>query len=225
MKILSLEILSNNLTKTEQFYRDVLGLKATEKGNDYISFAAGLTTLTFKFTAHSNPIYHFAFNIPNNQLQEAFKWVENRIEIMDVTPGNKIADFVNWNAKSIYFYDSNGNILEFIARFDLDNKSDAPFSSDSVLCISEIGVATDGVATATDDLINNYNLPVFPRQPRLENFAALGNHDGLLILSSANRHWYPTHKTAQKLHTKLSIESDSDVHCFEFYTNKNGASK
>ena len=225
MKILTLEILTNDLTKTEQFYSEVLGLKVIEKNHNHISFAAGLTILIFKRTEHPNPIYHFAFNIPNNQLQEAFKWIEAKVEIMDVTLANKIADFVNWNAKSFYFYDGNGNILELIARYDLDNKSTKPFSANSIISISEIGVATDDVAAESDALINNCNLPVFPNQPRMPNFAALGSHAGLLILSSADRHWYPTHKTAQKLHTKLYVEVNNHVQWLEFHKNKNGTSK
>ncbi len=217
MKIQTLEILSNNLSKTEQFYRDVLGLKVIKKTDNHISFAAGLTTLIFKLTAHPDPIYHFAFNIPNNQLEDAFKWIETKVEIMDVTPGDKIADFVNWNAQSFYFYDSSGNILEFIARFDLDNKCADPFTANSIICISEIGVATDDVATETDALISNHNLPIFPKQPRMPNFAALGDHHGLLILSSANRHWYPTEKTAQKLYTKLVIAENGEQHHIQYY--------
>ena len=210
MKILDVEILSNNLDKTEKFYSQVLGFKLKEKSEAAISFSTGHTKLTFNYSDHPDPVYHFAFNIPNNQLNEAFEWTKNKVDVMDVTPGDKIADFVNWNAKSFYFYDSNGNILEFIARYDLDNKSDTPFNIRSIISISEIGVATDNV---------------FSKQPRMPNFTALGNHDGLLILSSANRHWYPTDKTAQKLFTRLCIESNGSGQWLQFHENENGASK
>ena len=40
-----------------------------------------------------------------------------------------IANFVNWHAKSVYFFDPAGNIVELIARFDLDNKTSETFSS------------------------------------------------------------------------------------------------
>ena len=219
MKILNVEILSNDLDKTEKFYSDVLCFELQQKSKDSISFTAGQTTLTFNSSNYPNPVYHFAFNIPNNQLNEALEWTKQKVEIMDVTPGDKIADFVNWDAKSFYFYDSNGNILEFIARFDLDNKSTVPFNSDSIISISEIGVATDDVAVESDRLINNCNLPVFSKQPRMPNFTALGDHDGLLILSGASRHWYPTDKTAQKLYTRLCIETNGQTQWLQFHKN------
>ena len=37
-----------------------------------------------------------------------------------------IADFIKWHAKSFYFKDPAGNILELIARFDLDDIAGEP---------------------------------------------------------------------------------------------------
>jgi hypothetical protein len=51
-----------------------------------------------------------------------------------------IADFVNWRAKSVYFFDPAGNIIELIARFDLNNASSEKFSSEQFLSLSEIGL-------------------------------------------------------------------------------------
>ncbi len=219
MDILKLEILTPNLHKTGQFYQDVMGLTVIGKTETSISFVAGCTEITFVYTGDHNPVYHFAFNIPNNQLDEAFAWANRRVEIMDVTPGNKIADFVNWSARSFYFYDNNGNILEFIARYELDNKSDVLFTGDSIINVSEIGVATEDVSGECEALISQFGLPVFSRQPRLQNFTAMGNHNGLLILSVENRHWYPTEKLASKNYTKLEVRNGLQVQCLEFYAN------
>jgi hypothetical protein len=219
MNIVKLEILTNDLKGTESFYRDVLNLPVINCNENETSILAGATTLTFKYVEDLQPVYHFAFNIPHNKLDEAFEWMNGKVEIMDVTPGHKIADFVNWNARSIYFYDNNGNILEFIARYELDNQSDVPFDGASILNISEIGVATCDVAGECDAIINKYDFPVFSKQPRLQNFTALGDHNGLLIISVENRHWYPTEKLAQRSYTKLDIRKGDQVQCLEFYTN------
>ena len=216
MDILRLEILTNDLDGTEKFYTEILGLTMVNKGKNELAFCAGATTLVFNYTGNLNPVYHFAFNIPNNKLNEAFDWTKARVEIMDVTPGHKIADFVNWNAKSFYFYDNNGNILEFIARYELDNQNEASFDGSSILNISEIGVATEDVTATCDELMAKYDLPVFPKQPRLQNFTALGDHNGLLILSIENRHWYPTEKLAQKHPTKIEIENEGQIRSFTF---------
>ena len=216
MEILSVELLTKDLQGTEAFYAQQLGFEIVDRQATAVTFKAGLTLLTFILGDEAEPVYHFAFNIPCNQLEQAYQWIEERAAIMDVTPDNKIADFVNWNARSFYFYDNNGNILELIARFDLKNESSHEFCSDSILCISEIGVAVDDVKIAVDELIETLGLPVYEKQPRLENFTALGDHDGLLIISSANRHWYPTEKRAQKIYTNIKIRNDEKVLVLQF---------
>ena len=216
MEILSVELLTNDLQGTEAFYTRQLGFEIVNRQATAVTFKAGLTLLTFTLCNGAEPVYHFAFNIPCNQLEQAYKWIEERTGIIDITPGNKIADFVNWNARSFYFYDNNGNILELIARFDLKNESTLEFCSDSILSISEIGVAVDDVKNAGDELIEKLCLPVFEKQPRLENFTALGDHHGLLIISSVNRHWYPTEKRAQKNYTGIKIRNGGKILTLQF---------
>ena len=217
MNILSLEILSNNLANTEGFYAGVLGMPVLDKSESAITFRAGNTQLTFKLDAQSKAIYHAAFNIPNNQLDEALAWMSERVEIVDATPGSKIADFVNWNAKSFYFYDYNGNIMEMIARYGLSNQSDTEFCGTSITCVSEIGLAAEDVAVLCDNIQRAYNLPVFSMQPPLPNFIAMGDDDGLLILSKLNRNWHLTELPAQKCHTKLSINNNGEQQSLAFY--------
>src|SRR6187402_3931007 len=137
MNILELELLSDSISKTEAFYNRVLGFETINSDHLSVSFQVGTTKLTFHSSQNVNPVYHFAFDVPNNKLLEAFIWIESKTEIMYVIPPDKIADFSNWNAKSFYFYDNNGNILEFIARNDLDNASEKSFDGKSILSVSE----------------------------------------------------------------------------------------
>jgi catechol-2,3-dioxygenase len=219
MHILELEILTNNLNKTEQFYGDVLGLPVIAKSDLAISFLAGNTRLIFKYTGRENPIYHVAFNIPNNKLDESLDWMKSKVDILDAEPGSKIANFVNWNAKSFYFYDYNGNILEFIARYSLDNKTGSSFTGSSIICVSEIGLAADDVSIQCNSIIETYNIPVFLMQPVLPNFAAMGDDHGLLILSKVNRNWHLTENPAQKYYTKIAIINNNQTHSLSFYIN------
>jgi catechol-2,3-dioxygenase len=103
MNILELELLSDDISKTEAFYNQVLGLDTLYKDRSSISFQAGATKLTFHSSLNVKPVYHFAFDVPKNKLLEAFSWIESKTEIMYVIPPNKIADFYNWNAKSFYW--------------------------------------------------------------------------------------------------------------------------
>ena len=208
MNILELELLSDNINETELFYNGVVGLKTISKTNSSISFAAGSTKLTFRTSENIEPVYHFAFDIPNNKLIESFLRIENKTEILDVIPPDKIANFYNWNAKSFYFYDNNGNILEFIARYDLDNASEKPFDGSSVLSISEIGLVTKNVSQLSDEVCKKYDLSIFPKQPKLDKFIVLGTDTGLFILVEENRDWYPTHQKAKSFWTKVVFDNN-----------------
>jgi catechol 2,3-dioxygenase-like lactoylglutathione lyase family enzyme len=203
MNILEIELLTDALDETELFYNNIIGLKTISKSNSSISFAAGVTQLTFRPSENLSPVYHFAFDIPNNKLTEAFAWIAKKTEILDVVPPQKIADFYNWNAKSFYFYDNNGNILEFIARFSLDNASEKPFDGTSIVSVSEIGFVAKNVSQLSDVICKKYDLSIFPKQPKLNKFIVLGTDTGLFILVEENRDWYPTDKKAKSFWTKV----------------------
>ena len=203
MNILELELLTDDLNKTEVFYNDVLGLQTISKSEVHISFKTGATKLTFRTAENLNPVYHFAFDIPKNKLMEAFSLIEKKTEILEVIPPDKIADFYNWNAKSFYFYDNYGNIIEFIARFNLDNASEKLFDGSSILSISEIGLVSKNASRQSDELFEKYGLTPYLKQPKLDKFIVLGTETGLFILVEEKRNWYPTDKKAKSFWTKV----------------------
>jgi hypothetical protein len=211
MNILELELLSDDILRTEVFYNQVLGLETIYKDSFCISFNAGATKLTFHFSQNVKPVYHFAFDVPNNKLLEAFSWIEKKTAIMYVIPPDKIADFYNWNAKSFYFYDTNGNILEFIARNDLDNASRNPFDGKSILSVSEIGLVFKNVEEQCDELFDKYGLTPYSKQPKLPKFIVLGTATGLFILVEENRDWYPTDKKSKSFWTKVVFWNNDEV--------------
>src|SRR3954469_22814159 len=108
MNILQVDILSNDLLATENFYSEQLGLELLSKDKNAISVAAGRSILRFSATGIKKPVYHFAFNIPGNQLNEALAYINTRAEILPVSTDEIVADFSNWNAKAFYFHDNNG---------------------------------------------------------------------------------------------------------------------
>lgn len=215
MKILELELLSDDILKTEVFYNEVLGLKTISKEDSGISFNAGSTKLTFRPSVDVKPVYHFAFDLPNNKLLEAFDCIEKKTEIMYVIPPDKIADFYNWNAKSFYFYDNNGNILEFIARNDLDNATQKAFDGASILSVSEIGLVSKNVVVQCDKLFDKYGLTAYSKQPKLNKFIVLGTVTGLFILVEENRDWYPTDKKSKSFWMKIVFSNNGETQILE----------
>ncbi|WP_159474868.1 VOC family protein [Dyadobacter sp. 3J3] len=204
MKIKELHLLTNNLDRTETFYNAFLGRAVSRKMENELSFFIGTTHLKFILSQIPEPVYHLAFDIPNNKLEEAIEWLSTKVP---VTAESNIADIKLWNAKSIYFYDNNGNLLELICRFDLDNKSEKTFDSSSIISVSEIGIVTDDVPALTNTISGKHKLSIFHKQPAQENFTAVGNEEGLLILVNENRNWFPTNQKAQSFWSRIFIES------------------
>lgn len=209
MLIREVKICCNDLDRTETFYAETFELKLLRKNGSEISFSAGTSILTFsKNLSINRPVYHFAFNIPHNQISECLEWLKPKAEIIPVEE-QEIADFTNWNAHSIYTYDNNRNIVEWIARHDLNNESTKPFSGSSAECISEIGWVSDNVPEAAKQISSTYGVPVYAKQPPQAKFTALGDDQGLLILSEIGRNWYPTSIAANRFPLKVIMETPS----------------
>jgi len=211
MQILEIELATNNIDKTETFYTEILGLKPKSKSQDSISFSTGESILTFVKSDVKNPTYHFAFNIPCNKLEDAISWTSARLGLIKIKENEVVADFKTWNAKSIYFCDNNGNILEFIARFNLENKSEKPFDINSIESISEIGIVTENPQEFAEKLITEKHLSHFKNGAESEKFSILGDDNGLLIIVKTNRNWYPTEHPAKRFYTKIKIKSNGII--------------
>jgi hypothetical protein len=90
----------------------------------------------------------------------------------------------------VYFEGPDGILLELIARHRLANATDEPFSGADLLCVSEVGLGALDVAAAFAEVHNAFGLEAFAGES--PEFTAAGDHDGLLILVSAGRPWFPT---------------------------------
>jgi len=189
-------IFQTSLLKEQiDFYSNVLDLPKETTSSNKITIGIGSTELVFEQVSGADPFYHFAINIPSNKIEEAKNWVAARTKLIWMEDyKSEVADFMNWHAKSVYFYDPAGNILELIARFDLNNQSDEPFSSSQFLSVSEVGLVIKGdeMEKATENLLTQYGLNYFEKQPPLPQFKAIGDDEGLFIVVPENRNWYPT---------------------------------
>lgn len=211
MKILEIKLLSDDLLETERFYSEILGLELLSKNKNSISFKAGSSKLSFMKSEKINPTYHFAFNIPNNKLQQAITWAYTRVNLIPIEDDEVIADFKNWNAKSIYFYDINKNILEFIARFDLENQIKGDFSSEEIQSISEVGLIADSPGKLAEELIQKYDLSYFEKGAQVERFKTLGTDEGLIIIVQSNHDWYPTKQKVERNFLEIELEVNGKI--------------
>ncbi|MRX38496.1 glyoxalase [Flavobacterium sp. LC2016-23] len=208
MKLKHLQIQTSNIQKTTAFYENILELPITEKSKNSVTIQAGNSVLEFTENPAFDSVYHFAFNIPENQLTEAIAWCQNKVSLIHIEDQNVIANFENWNANAVYFYDNSGNLLEFIARHDLHNSQTAKFSSKSILNISEIGIVTENPLELGNQLRQEYGLEFFNKNDNSELFAAVGDDEGLLIMVKPNRNWYPTQTPSKSNITAITIENN-----------------
>lgn len=208
MEILNVKLLSNNIPATITFYRQILGLKIIKEDQSSVSLLAGNSSLNFFHFEGVQPVYHFAFNIPHNQLNEVLEYLQNKLEIMPVTnKGDLIADFKNWNAKSIYFNDNNGNILECIARFDLDNDQPDFDLHTFILNISEIGFVVNNVPEA-QNMLHQMGIPLYDRGPQEADFSVLGDDNGLIILKGIQSGWMPNNLAPHPYNVQTIIKKN-----------------
>lgn len=206
MKIEFLKIFTSNPEAQFRFYGEVLGLPVKWLSEDAFRVEIGFSILEFEKDSAAKP-YHVAFHIPPQKESEALEWLEERLKVLQ-DGEDKIVDFPAWQAKSIYFYDRDNNILEFISREHLYEPSSEEFSAESILGISEIGLATTKVEENFNFLNTNFGLTKF--SGNYEIFCATGDDEGLFIIIDRNKKdWIPTGDKAfpAAFEIKLSVKN------------------
>ncbi len=211
MKIDRLELLASDIPALHNFYTGVFGLPLLG-GDGALSIMAGRSELTFLQAPQDwSGFYHFAFNIPQDQFEEAKEWLSKRVMPIKDDKGNDEFTSKEWNAHSVYFYDPAGNILEFIARHDLDEHLDRPFDEQSILSISEIGLATDDVQAMVRSLQAEMGINPYGGAGS-DAFAAVGDEHGLFIVVKRGRIWFPDtgkEATAARLRVEVSTAAQA----------------
>jgi catechol 2,3-dioxygenase-like lactoylglutathione lyase family enzyme len=218
MNIIYLELPTRDLIAQRDFYSRALDLPV-ELYAEKLEVKAGKATLAFtQAQPEFEGIYHFAFNIPANQFPAAKAWVAERVPLLRNEAGTDEYDFTNWNAHAFYFKDAAGNILEFIARHDLQNAANGPFDSQQILQVSEIGLPSEDVLAFANALCTQMSLQPFRTNQPDGEFTPIGDDNGLLILPVVGRLWLPTHDPGiparlLPVHVKLNIDGkDWAVH-------------
>lgn len=206
MIIKGLELYTNKIRELKKFYTETLELELIIENANYFSVRCGETEFTFRKSSGTNdPFYHFAFNIPENKLSEAKEWISSKLKLIKLN-GEDEFDFRSWNAHSIYFYDPAGNILELIARHNLNNSSSADFSGKSILSVSEFGLPVRDVENAYNEIEGEFSIPIFSGDKTA--FCAAGDNSGLFIIVNEGRKWFPDCEDAEIFPAIITILSD-----------------
>ncbi len=215
MHIVELGLQTSRLQELSKFYSEVLELPVTRESASSIAITAGATRLRFtESSSGTNPYYHFAFNIPENLFSVAKIWLKERVPLLEVD-GQDEFHFDDWQADAVYFVDPANNIGELIARHTLENASNRPFGSSSLLSVSEIGLVVEDVHDTRVRLNNEMNME--PYFGFTDEFCAVGDENGLIIIVQSGRHWSPKRKVAAQVFPTTIRLSECDSDHFDFH--------
>jgi catechol-2,3-dioxygenase len=213
MRITALKIHNSNIHAQQHFYGNTLGLPSRIVDNELrIQIGTDQThssELTFVQSANFTGRYHFAFTIPKNQFEAGVHWLEQRTTIASDANGKTRFETGEWNADNVYFFDPQGNIVELIARHELDESSlekanENPFGPHSLLHISEIGLASPNVLEMIAWFAKTLEVGTYKSFDK--TFAPIGDVHGLVIAVPKDRIWFPdTGIPAQILPVELTI--------------------
>lgn len=219
MKIRKLKLFTNKFELEKTFYSLTLGFDIIESNSNSFTLKIGWSELTFQKTEEKYQ-YHYCFLIPSNKLEQAMEWMGKRVPIIDIENGRKTQRFESWNADSFYFYDASGNIAEFIARQDLDNGINSDFNISNVLCVNEIGMPTNNVEKANNELLENFGTEFWKGDPK--RFGTNGSQEGLFLLPNYNlkNTWFPTQIKIKPEPFQAVIENNGEKYFMEYKNEK-----
>jgi hypothetical protein len=207
MKITRVSAQVTNAHSAAEFFENILGL-AVESVPGAVVVTIGSTLLELVENPKAEGDHHFAVTIPSNKFTEAKQWLLQRAVLLGTPQSDEFEGPPGWNTRSIYFAGPDRSVLELIIRRDLDNATTGPFSSDDLLCISEVGVASPDVLALATFLTEAADVLSYGADPE-SSFSAAGDTDGLLILVSPGRAWFPT---TDRLATTSPISIEATGH-------------
>jgi len=191
MRIKELTLYTNDLGRQKEFYINILEFNLLEESDTKFSVQIGATRLNFEYEMRDYK-YHYCFLIPSNKLNEAVKWLKQRLDVVIIDKNKETQFFESWNAESVYFYDGTGNVTEFIVRYDLDDECNESFTNTQIISVNEIGAPSKTIKehdTQLEDLIHSKLW-----KGNYERFACNGTQNGLFLLvnNELKKEWFPT---------------------------------
>jgi hypothetical protein len=189
MHIQELILHTRHFADQKVFYHTTLGLSLLAETANSFTVQVGTTHLRFQET-QQDVLYHVAFTIPRNMFHDAKSWVQKRVPLLHKHGEDEIF-FANLNARSFYFCDTVGNILEYIVHYGLDHETEGAFGAASVLHVSEVGLPVEDVPAFADLLQKQFAIEPYGGSIS-EDFAFLGDISGQLVVVRIGRPWLPT---------------------------------
>lgn len=187
MDIRQVQLATRSLADTARFY-ERLGC-SVEIVDATVRVVVGSTLLVFRELPEMTGALHLAITIPTGTFDAAKAWIAGLTTVLGTDDQDEFEGPPNWNSRSVYFEGPDQQLLELIERRDLPvdvgENTAVPLVS-----VSEVGVPVPDVLGAVEAL-RRAGLEPYANPPG-ESFSAVGDVDGLVILVSPDRRWFPT---------------------------------
>jgi catechol 2,3-dioxygenase-like lactoylglutathione lyase family enzyme len=206
MRIQEISLTVHDLATCAAYYRDVLELPVDERA-DRATVHIGPSRLVLRLGEQYTGVHQVAFGVSPHEFERTQEWLGRRAEIWTINDSQVFHGPPEWSSRSLYFFGPEEIILEYIAH-DVDAVHPAGTGpAPNPLGIYEIGVVVPDVPAAVAELTDTFGLDPFP--PQSSTFAPVGDHDGLFILVSPERHWFaaPGHFPAPGARITATIDA------------------
>jgi hypothetical protein len=187
-RILGIRLLTSApMDQMREFYKHKLEMEIVHYSSKEMTILGGKTPITFiRDEDAADPWYHFAFNIPENKILKAREWHLERTPLIpapwnDPTENypDDVRHFHHWNSHSLFFWDPAGNLLEYIARHDMNNAAEGDFTREDILYASEIAYVVDDQPAEARLLNKHLDLDPYPKST--DFWWAMGDESGLVL--------------------------------------------
>ncbi len=213
MHISTLKLVSSDIKRKREFFGTILNVPILVDNDEELIIVIGSSQLNFK-QGEVDGHYHYAFDIPENQFEQAVTWLEARLTPLYDRNGQSVFYHDNINGYAVYFKDGNGNIVEFVARYHHQTNNSTPFTQNNLIRICEIGLATPDVQKTVERL-QTQGLNIVTGEGS-KTFTMVGSELGVMIIVKEGRHWMPTNNipapiiptelTMQGIHQSISFD-------------------
>lgn len=189
---LELEMESGRLEQLHGFYSKTIGWE-TELSDDELTVVTGRTKIHFRKAKDpdSQPFYHIAWSISSGKFDQAKRWLQKRVALLKAEDGRDEIQ-MRGNRRGLYFEDPSHNVLELIARGNVNDDSNGPFKLADIKSVNHFGIVVDDVFQHIKQIQERVDLPNFG-EPNAE-FARIGNELRHLVLVPEGRLWFPERK-------------------------------
>lgn len=186
MHITAVDLTVSAVNAAAIFFARVLELPVSRLGS-VIEVTIGGSIVRLSEGPVSSGVHHLAIDIPPAGFGSHRDWLAARVPLLHDADGmTEFEGPPGWNSRSVYFEGPDRMVLELIARRERPRTTRRV---PGLLSVSEVGIAVPDVTAAIGAVQDTLGAPVLGNAS--DEFAPVGDHDGLLILVRQGRAWFP----------------------------------